>query len=281
MGHAMARFFLTLALCCLAPVANAVAQPADFDARVFPELTAVNVGDDADLRLEVDASAQQFNGYDTRIAWDPTIVELVEFEEGPLMTGACGQDPFFEITSSTDSSIAYTHVILCAGVSLDGPGTLTTLRFHALAEGETAVRMTSDRDFTFLDAGIWINPAHPTLPRQVILHLATIHVGPVTSVRAEATPEPRLELLPVAPNPFNPSTDIRFRLAADSRVVLAIANAAGRRVWSRDLGHLTPGWHTLRWSGVDTGGAPLPSGVYWLRLRAAGELRERALTLVK
>ena len=71
------------------------------------------------------------------------------------------------------------------------------------------------------------------------------------------------------PNPFNPSTVIRFRLSAVSKVTLSIFDLLGRRVRTlasnRAYG---PGAHTLTWNGVDDSGKQLASGLYIYRLEA-------------
>ena len=91
-------------------------------------------------------------------------------------------------------------------------------------------------------------------------------------VRALVEPEVPLEyeLLPACPNPFNPSTVIRYALPEESFVRLKVYDVLGRRV--RDLveGKQPAGWHRVVWDGRDEFGRELGSGVY-LCMLCAGE----------
>jgi hypothetical protein len=73
----------------------------------------------------------------------------------------------------------------------------------------------------------------------------------------------------LAPNPFNPSTEVRFTCQVGGPVDLQIYDVTGRRVRAIALGSLGPGAHTTRWDGRDDAGQPAPSGVYFLRLQGA------------
>ncbi len=270
---------ILLATFVLVLSASATAQPADFNAFLLPELSTIDVGDTVFVRFEVDATAMEFNGYEVTIQYDPTIVDfLPPVIEGPLMTGACGNT--FKSLTQTDSTLTYAHVILCAGVALNGPGLLSTYRFQGLANGVSPVTIISDPDRTFANAGIWISPGHPTFPRQVIFHNAEIRVGPQSGIDSGAVPPPTFHLGQNAPNPFRSLTTIPFELAADGEVTFEIFDVLGRRVWS-DAWTLTAGTHTLRWDGVSSSASTLPNGVYLYRLTSATGSESRRLVLTR
>src|SRR5262249_27074779 len=88
-----------------------------------------------------------------------------------------------------------------------------------------------------------------------------------------------ITLLDARPNPFNPSTEIRFQLPRDGVVTLSIIAARGRVVSTPVNGPLHSGTHAVTWNGRDSSGIPLASGVYWARLRAFGTQRSRRLVL--
>lgn len=77
-----------------------------------------------------------------------------------------------------------------------------------------------------------------------------------------------LELISAAPNPFNPSTVIRYRLSRPARVATVARDLLGRPVAVADLGPRPAGAGSWTW----TPEAGLASGVYWLELRAGDEL---------
>ena len=83
------------------------------------------------------------------------------------------------------------------------------------------------------------------------------------------------------PNPFNPVTTVRFAMPEDSHIDLCIYGVDGRLVRVLVNERLTAGWHTVMWNGKSDAGRQLPSGVYLLRLEAAGFLEMKRMTLVK
>lgn len=88
-------------------------------------------------------------------------------------------------------------------------------------------------------------------------------------------------LHPNAPNPFDGSTRIRFELAEPARVSIAIYDLLGRKV--RVLGDesLGPGEHVRTWNGLDDGGRPVPSGVYFCRLSAGDYVDVEKMLLLR
>jgi hypothetical protein len=78
------------------------------------------------------------------------------------------------------------------------------------------------------------------------------------------------------PNPFNPSTTIRYSLPEASHVLLEVYTAAGQRVAVLASGEQRAGWHTASFDG-----SALASGVYIYRLEAGGFVQTRKLMLIK
>jgi len=93
-------------------------------------------------------------------------------------------------------------------------------------------------------------------------------------------------LLPNTPNPFNPSTALRFTLARDATVELAVYDLRGRLVRGFTPRSYPAGGHAVTWDGRDKRGRGLASGVYQVRLtgRADGgavATAARTVTLVE
>jgi len=84
----------------------------------------------------------------------------------------------------------------------------------------------------------------------------------------------------VAPNPFNPRTQIEFGLAEPGPASLVVLDARGRRVRTLVDASLPAGEHAAVWNGDDDTGATVGAGVYYLRLTAAGTTRSARVTLV-
>lgn len=96
-----------------------------------------------------------------------------------------------------------------------------------------------------------------------------------------AQPEAGLRLGQSYPNPFSPSTTIRYSLPARSHVRLGVYDVAGREVAVIQDGVQTAGSHEARWDGAGRDGMPLGAGVYFVRLDAGGETRTSKTMLVK
>ncbi len=110
---------------------------------------------------------------------------------------------------------------------------------------------------------------------------ATLAIGAVTGVH-DGPPAATGAKLAGWPNPFNPRTTVRFDLAREGRVELAIYDLQGRRVRTLLAGPVSAGAHEAVWQGDDDAGRDLPSGMYLARLRGPdGSSAERKLTLVR
>ncbi len=102
-----------------------------------------------------------------------------------------------------------------------------------------------------------------------------------TAVSPDSSPA-ELELGQNYPNPFNPSTEIFFKLPKTGPVDMAVLDLVGRRVRTLHPGSiLDVGEHSIRWNGLDDGGRPLPSGVYFCAIEMSGETSSRKMILLK
>ncbi|MEZ4387343.1 MAG: C25 family cysteine peptidase [Candidatus Krumholzibacteriia bacterium] len=83
------------------------------------------------------------------------------------------------------------------------------------------------------------------------------------------------------PNPFNPSTMIRFALPAAQDVELAVFDVRGHKVRTLVHGALAAGHHEVTWQGRDDAGRQVASGTYVYRLVTEGGQQVRKMVLVK
>ncbi|MBE0566358.1 MAG: T9SS type A sorting domain-containing protein [Krumholzibacteria bacterium] len=84
-----------------------------------------------------------------------------------------------------------------------------------------------------------------------------------------------------APNPFNPSTEIRFTLAQAGPAELKVFNVRGQHVRRLVAGNLDAGDHGVTWDGRDDRGARVPSGVYFYKLKAGDFEGMQRMVLLK
>lgn len=85
----------------------------------------------------------------------------------------------------------------------------------------------------------------------------------------------------VAPNPFNPSTTIKYHLKRENWIQLEIYDVRGRPIIKLVNELSSPGDHEVSWGGIDKSGLPAASGVYFCRLVVDGVAQVQEMTLLK
>jgi photosystem II stability/assembly factor-like uncharacterized protein len=83
------------------------------------------------------------------------------------------------------------------------------------------------------------------------------------------------------PNPFNPTTQIRFGLPGNSEVSLKVYSITGQLVKTLLNNNFPSGFHTVTWDGTNQSGQTVSSGVYIYQLRAGDQIRTRRMHLLK
>lgn len=102
-----------------------------------------------------------------------------------------------------------------------------------------------------------------------------------THVMGAAGPQPTAHaLLPNYPNPFNPSTRIRYRVGLREHVRLRIYNALGQPVYALVDAPHEPGYYAVDWDGRLADGRGAAAGVYIVRLESDHAYLTRKITLL-
>jgi hypothetical protein len=83
------------------------------------------------------------------------------------------------------------------------------------------------------------------------------------------------------PNPFNPTTTIRYSTARDGRVGLIVFNVKGQRVRTLVDETRPSGNYTAVWDGRNDGGRTVATGVYFYRLTAGSFTEVRKMVLLR
>ncbi len=84
-----------------------------------------------------------------------------------------------------------------------------------------------------------------------------------------------------APNPFNPSTTIRYSVPTRTAVTLTIYDVAGRAVKTLVDEVKNPNAYTVTWRGTNDRGEPVASGVYFYRIIAGKYHDTKKMVLLK
>jgi len=136
------------------------------------------------------------------------------------------------------------------------------------------------------------NPPTGTSPEQVLLQKVLNCALPPACLQSPSTTDvpgsdeiavPRQTALHQnVPNPFNPTTTIRFDLAADGPVALRIYDVAGRLVRTLINGPGKAGGNqAVTWDGLNESGERVSSGIYFYRLEAGSQSFNRKMVVMK
>ena len=189
------------------------------------------------------------------VAADPT---SVDFTLVPVNETTCDT---IQITNNgpTDLTIAGIYGCTTGPFSID-----TTMTAHSLTPGSSTT------------LAVCVTPTGPGTESCQIRIVSNASNGPtviqatkdwVTAIGDDRVPMP-FNIVSVSPNPFNPSTTVRFTLPRSMPVTADVWSVTGARV--RVLAEqktFSPGVNELRWDGQNDQGAPAASGVYFVRVK--------------
>jgi hypothetical protein len=89
------------------------------------------------------------------------------------------------------------------------------------------------------------------------------------------------QLLQNSPNPFNPSTAIKYYIPGATEVAIKIYDILGREVRTLINQQMTGGYHIVYWNGKDSRGEDVASGIYLYRLTAGSYSDTKKMNLLK
>jgi len=127
-----------------------------------------------------------------------------------------------------------------------------------------------------IDAG---DPDSPPDPDETRVDMGVLPYDMVVRV-STATPV-SFTLAQNAPNPFNPTTTIRFGLSEPGPVSLTVYDVNGRFVRGLVDDYRTAGMHEVVWDARDDTDRAVASGVYVYRLTAGADVAVRRMVLVR
>ncbi len=156
-------------------------------------------------------------------------------------------------------------------------------RMGAIAPGSNAV-VTVAIDASALAPGNynaqWLMVSSDTMNTTVPLPVS-IAVMPSVGITEEPRRPLKYALYPNYPNPFNPSTVMRYQLAGNSDVRLAIYNLLGQEIRTLVNTRQPAGNYSVIWDGKDNRGIAVGSGVYFYRMTAGKFSAARKTLLLK
>ncbi|MCK5076614.1 MAG: T9SS type A sorting domain-containing protein, partial [Calditrichia bacterium] len=83
------------------------------------------------------------------------------------------------------------------------------------------------------------------------------------------------------PNPFNPSTTIKYNLPVGSKTMISVYNTLGQKVRTLINGHQNTGFQSVIWNGKNDAGQELPGGIYIYRIKSGNFIQARKMLYLK
>jgi hypothetical protein len=214
-------------------------------------------------------------GYNVTVAFDSSVIEILNAVEGQLPRGASDATFFWWFDSGAGSGTVHVNGAIL-GATANGPGVLFTLVFKAL---HSWIR-TTDVCITQCELRDGINDS---IAHERRCGLVEIESGP-SGIEPPASGGVSLEGYP---NPFNPSVTLVLSLPGQgggfppADVSLGIYAADGRLVRSLLDEDVVSGEKRFVWDGKNENGEEVSSGVYFAAVETeAGTLRTK-LVLVR
>ena len=120
---------------------------------------------------------------------------------------------------------------------------------------------TLDEDYIAIIYGV-ADFYNSIVPRHIQLKQEVVSIDPI-----QLLPE-KFEVSNAYPNPFNPSTTVRYGLPEAADVGIVIYDILGRQIRSWEIADQKAGWYNLNWNGIDKSGNNVQTGVYLARIQA-------------
>ena len=83
------------------------------------------------------------------------------------------------------------------------------------------------------------------------------------------------------PNPFNPTTTIRFDLPKATDVSILIFNVLGQKIKTIDMSQINPGYHSVVWNATNDYGSQVSAGMYFYQLKTNDFIKTKKMVLLK
>lgn len=83
------------------------------------------------------------------------------------------------------------------------------------------------------------------------------------------------------PNPFNPSTTIRYSISSPDRITIKIFDVSGQLVKEVTKEHTTAGESEIVWDGKNNFNERVSSGTYFYQLISRGEIQSKKMIMLK
>ena len=174
-----------------------------------------------------------------------------------IMYAKIGVYPMQEIYDTTALAYQIPYEEIAEGAFEGLPGNTATVRFTVWAhDGTDSVQVGGDDRILFVNRYEYLSIETDGIPTEFVLH-------------------------DNYPNPFNPSTQIRFDIPVMGNVNLIIYNMLGQKVRTFKMQSAPAGYHALTWDATNDLGAPVSAGIYLYQLQTDEFIKTKKMVLLK
>ena len=158
-------------------------------------------------------------------------------------------------TTATNYPVTYQQI---AEHAFDGlPGNSATLYFTVWAhDGTDSVKVSRGDRVLFINRLEYLSTEYKSIPIEFALH-------------------------DNYPNPFNPTTQIRFDIPKMTNVSLTIYNMLGQKIRTFNMQNAPAGYHGFNWNATNDLGASVSAGVYLYQLHTDEFSKTKKMILLK
>jgi hypothetical protein len=174
-----------------------------------------------------------------------------------IIYATIGQYPPEEVDDTTGLSYPILYQDIAEEAFQGLPGNNVTIRFSVWAhDGIDSLKIGGEDRVLYVNRYEYLDVEDSTIPSDFALH------GNY-------------------PNPFNPTTQIRFDLPNKNDVNINIYNILGQKVKVFSMPNTPAGTHTITWDATNQSGQPLSAGVYLYQMISEDFVKTRKMILLK
>ncbi|MGH1362542.1 MAG: FlgD immunoglobulin-like domain containing protein [Calditrichia bacterium] len=168
----------------------------------------------------------------------------------------------------------------------DANGTLLTAVSTGGERNDAATRLEIDGSGSLVMAGVFqaeadFGDTSLVSGGEFDVFIGRLYGADITGILPAGRIEEDFRLAPNYPNPFNPSTTIRFSLEKAADVRLSIYSILGEEIAVLVQGAIEAGEHDAIWDGLNAAGHEVASGMYLYRLQTDRHSETQRMILLK
>ena len=251
----------------------------------------VKVREDATLNLAHDGSSGDYFfeslelGKRATVNLDATLGEVNLYIDGDLdfihdatFNAFDGPNPTEKVTiwSTEDRSIKVREDVVFNGCNLIAPDAKIEFHKRSFFKGSVCAREVNVHKTASV-----VNHKSILTPEAAQQRAWAIYKDDLNTANTGSVLPATYELSQNFPNPFNPTTTIRFALPEAATVSLKVYNIHGQLVRTLANGSFSAGSHHVTWDGTNENGVQVVSGMYFYQIHAGDFQQVKKMLMLK